>query len=156
MVEHGILLLFWWQIHTKSLMENFIFCAVFMSSSIYQWKDIQTTFWLFGMCKEKRRCLTNNVKDKPMQIWKYAGLHIKIICWKFRIQSSRVNNWRILRIKNENFSGYCFYINPNIQWSFQICISVPLNWVINDEVAETGLLWKMLPWWCLRQLEVFS
>ena len=33
---------------------------------------------------------------------------------------------RILGIKNAKFSGYCFYVNPNIKWNFQICISVPL------------------------------
>ena len=33
----------------------------------------------------------------------------------------------ILRIKNPKFSGYCFYVNTNIQWDFQICVSVPLR-----------------------------
>ena len=41
--------------------------------------------------------------------------------------TSRVNNSRILRIKNAKFSGYCFYMNLNIWWDFQICISVPLR-----------------------------
>ena len=30
------------------------------------------------------------------------------------IQTSRVNNSRILRIKNVKFSVYCFYMDPNI------------------------------------------
>ena len=39
----------------------------------------------------------------------------------------RVNNSRILTIKNAKFSGYYFYINLNIWGDFQFCISVPLG-----------------------------
>ena len=42
-------------------------------------------------------------------------------------QTLRVNNSRILRIKNTKFLGYCFYITTNVQGDFQICISVPLT-----------------------------
>ena len=42
-------------------------------------------------------------------------------------QTSRVNNSRILRIKNAKFCGYCFYMNRNIKGDFQICISVHLK-----------------------------
>ena len=42
------------------------------------------------------------------------------------LQTSLANNSRIFRIKNAKFSGYCFYINTNVQRDFQICISVPL------------------------------
>ena len=38
----------------------------------------------------------------------------------------RVNNSRILTIKNAKLSGYYFYMNLNISGYFQICISVPL------------------------------
>ena len=38
-----------------------------------------------------------------------------------------MKNLRILRIKNVKFSGYSFYMNPNIRQKFQICISVPLS-----------------------------
>ena len=38
----------------------------------------------------------------------------------------RLNNLRILAIKNAKFSGYCFYMKPNISWNFQFYISVPL------------------------------
>ena len=31
-----------------------------------------------------------------------------------KIQNSQVNNSRIPRIKNAKFSGYCFYVKPNI------------------------------------------
>ena len=44
-----------------------------------------------------------------------------------KIQTLRVNNSRILTIKNAKFSGYYFYMNLNIQGDFQICISVPLK-----------------------------
>ena len=30
------------------------------------------------------------------------------------MQTSLVNNLRILKIKNARFSGYCFYMKPNI------------------------------------------
>ena len=43
------------------------------------------------------------------------------------MQTSLINNLRILRIKNPKFSGYCFYMNTNIYWDFQICIGVPLK-----------------------------
>ena len=41
------------------------------------------------------------------------------------LQTSRANSWRIVRIKNAKFSGYCFYMNTSIQGDFQICINVP-------------------------------
>ena len=47
-----------------------------------------------------------------------------------KTQTSMGKNLRILRIKNAKFSGYCFYMNPNIQWNFQICINVTLNLII--------------------------
>ena len=43
------------------------------------------------------------------------------------LENSRANNSRILRIKNAKFSGYCFYMNTNIQGDFQICIRLPLR-----------------------------
>ena len=43
------------------------------------------------------------------------------------LQNSQVNNSRILRIKNTKLSGYCLYINTNIQGDFQINTSVPLR-----------------------------
>ena len=44
-----------------------------------------------------------------------------------KIQILRVNNSRILRIKNAKFSGYYFSMNLNIWGDFQFCISVPLR-----------------------------
>ena len=43
------------------------------------------------------------------------------------LQTSQVNNSRILKIKNAKFSGNCFYINTSIYRDFQIGISVPLS-----------------------------
>ena len=36
------------------------------------------------------------------------------------IQTSRVNNSHILKMKSAKFSGYCFYLNTNIQRDFLI------------------------------------
>ena len=44
-----------------------------------------------------------------------------------KIQTSRANNSRTLRIQNAKFSEYCVYMNTNIWRDFQICISVPLR-----------------------------
>ena len=43
------------------------------------------------------------------------------------MQTTLANNLIIFRIKNANFSIYCFYVNTNIWEEFQICINVPLN-----------------------------
>ena len=50
------------------------------------------------------------------------------------VQTSLVNNSRILRIDNAKFSEYCFHMNTNIQGDFQICISVPLTFRGNLQV----------------------
>ena len=44
-----------------------------------------------------------------------------------KIQTSRVNNSKILGIQNVKFSGYYFHMNTNIWRDFEICISVPLS-----------------------------
>ena len=49
--------------------------------------------------------VTNIQKQKNM-------LKIRLLFKKFT--TSRPNNSRILRIKNANFSGYCFYMKMNI------------------------------------------
>ena len=43
------------------------------------------------------------------------------------MQTLRVNNSKILTIKNPKFPGYYFYMNLIIWGDFQICISVRLN-----------------------------
>ena len=52
---------------------------------------------------------------------------LKVGCFLRKPQISQVNNSRILRIKNAKLIGYCFYMNPNMQGNFQICISEPLK-----------------------------
>ena len=51
---------------------------------------------------------------------------LKLTYFLRNLQSSRANNSRIIRIKNAQFAGYCFYMNTNILRDFQIYISVPL------------------------------
>ena len=43
------------------------------------------------------------------------------------MQNLRVNNSRILKLKNEKFARYLFYKSTKIKEQFQICISVPLS-----------------------------
>ena len=52
---------------------------------------------------------------------------LKISLLLRKLQTSRVNNSRILRIKNAKCSGYCFYMNTNIAREFQICSDEPLR-----------------------------
>ena len=44
-----------------------------------------------------------------------------------KMQTLRVNNSRIVWIKNAKFLEYYFFMNTNIEENFQICISVPLK-----------------------------
>ena len=67
------------------------------------------------------------IKCLFINIQKQNNMLKKVAYFLRKTQTSRVNNSRILRIKNAKFSGYCLYINPNILWNFQICISVPLR-----------------------------
>ena len=54
---------------------------------------------------------------------------LKLAYFLRNLQTSRENNWTIVRIKNAEFSQYCFYMNTNIWGDFQICISVPLKYL---------------------------
>ena len=51
------------------------------------------------------------------------------------LQTSRANNLIIFWIQNAKFSGYCFYMNRNIQRDFQICISVPLSPMYSPDLS---------------------
>ena len=70
----------------------------------------------------------------------------KVAYFSREIQVFWVNNSRILRIKNAKLSGYSFHTNPNIQWNFQICIIVPLNFSgkakYNEEMSNIESLWR--------------
>ena len=48
------------------------------------------------------------------------------LLFKRNLTASQANNSRIPKIKKVKFSGYCFFMNPNISGDFQICISLPL------------------------------
>ena len=58
--------------------------------------------------------------------------------------TSRLNYFRILRIKNAKFSGYYFYMNTNIKGNFQICISVSLT-LIYGSLRSIGAVWRSEP-----------
>ena len=52
-----------------------------------------------------------------MFVYKYTETieYVKKVAYFLRkIQTSRINNSRILRFKNEKLSGYCFYMEPSI------------------------------------------
>ena len=51
---------------------------------------------------------------------------LKLVYFLRKIQTLRVNNSRILTIKNAKLSGYYFYMSLNRMRDFQIRISVPL------------------------------
>ena len=69
---------------------------------------------------------------------------LKISLFLKHLQTSRVNNSRILRIKNAKFSGYCFYMNTNLYCDFQICISVPLKKKLSWEITDACFI-RVLP-----------
>ena len=56
----------------------------------------------------------------------------KVACFLRKLQTLRVHNSRILRIKNPKFSGYSFNMKRNVQWDFQICVSYegPLSYEV--------------------------
>ena len=96
-----------------------------------------------------------------MRTWDMWKVYLRTLrnnrCWKLacflrNLQASRVNNSRILRIKIAKFSGYCFYVNTNIQIDFQICISLPLRAFIKRFEApqksmkiESKLIFSLCP-----------
>ena len=56
-------------------------------------------------------------------------------------------NLIILRVRNSKFQGHCFYLNPNILWIFQICISVGLRLIFSF------LIMLHFFWYCAIQEE---
>ena len=87
-------------------------------------------------------------------------LKTSVLFKKFTI-TSRVNNSKILRVKNAKSSGYCFYLYVNVWGGFQICISVPLRGLTAKKFTQTYLrlpvLGKCLKWVfqvCLRRFPV--
>ena len=52
---------------------------------------------------------------------------LKLAYFLRKVQTLRMNNSRILTIKNAKFLGYYFHMNLNIQGDFQICIILRLK-----------------------------
>ena len=71
--------------------------------------------------------LTWDIWNVCLQTYRNNRICYKIAYFFKKMQTSLVNNSRNLKIKNVKFSGYCFYMNPNIYWNFLICISVRLK-----------------------------
>ena len=57
------------------------------------------------------------IQDYAMLVYKHAETIEYVKKWPTflrKIQISRVDNSRILSIRDAKFSGYCFYINQNM------------------------------------------
>ena len=61
-----------------------------------------------------------------LQTFRNNRIRKKLAYFLRNLQTSRINNLRIPRVKKTKFSGYCFYMNTKISGDFQICISIPL------------------------------
>ena len=57
---------------------------------------------------------------------------LKIAYFLRKILTLRANNSENMKIKNAKLSGHHFYMNQMKQGDFQICISVPLNSLIQQ------------------------
>ena len=75
--------------------------------------------------------LTWDIRKVCLQTFRNNRVFLKLAYFLRNLQISRANNSQILRIENAKFSGYCFYMNTNIQGDFKICISVPLILELN-------------------------
>ena len=69
---------------------------------------------------------------RTWDMWKvclqtFTNIKLKLAYFSRNLQTSWANNSTILRTKNAKFSRYCLYMNTNIYWDFEICISVPLS-----------------------------
>ena len=74
------------------------------------------------------KCLFINIQ-KPLDMLKNTLLFKKNT-------NFMSNNSRKLKVKNVKSSGYCFYMDSNIYWYFQICINVPLKERFNKMEIE--------------------
>ena len=62
-----------------------------------------------------------------LQTYRNKKIGKKLTYFLRKMQTARVNNSIIFRIRKTRFSGHYFYIKKNKQGDFQIYISVPLN-----------------------------
>ena len=49
---------------------------------------------------------------------------LKLLNFLRNLQTSQANNSIILRIKNAKFSGYCYYMNPNLHYCIFKCSQI--------------------------------
>ena len=70
---------------------------------------------------------TRGIWNVCSQTYRNNRISKKLACFLRNIQTSRVNNSRIFRFKNAEFSRNCFHMEPSIWWNFQIFISVPFT-----------------------------
>ena len=73
---------------------------------------------------------TRGIWNVCSQTYRNNRISKKLACFLRNIQTSRVNNSRIFRFKNAEFSRNCFHMEPSIWWNFQIFISVPFTLLV--------------------------
>ena len=82
---------------------------------------------------------TLDLRNVCLQTYRDNWIRQKVAYFLRKMQSLGVNNSRILRIQNEKFSGYHFYMNTTKYRDFQICISVPLIFFMDDKQLLVNL-----------------
>ena len=82
---------------------------------------------------------TLDLRNVCLQTYRDNWIRQKVAYFLRKMQSLGVNNSRILRIQNEKFSGYHFYMNTTKYRDFQICISVTLIFFMDDKQLLVNL-----------------
>ena len=82
---------------------------------------------------------TLDLRNVCLQTYRDNWIRQKVAYFLRKMQSLGVNNSRILRIQNGKFSGYHFYMNTTKYRDFQICISVPLIFFMDDKQLLVNL-----------------
>ena len=72
-----------------------------------------------------------NIRNVCLQTYRNSRIREKVAYILRKIQTLWVNNSIILKIQNATFTGYYFYMNTSIWRDFQICISVPITFLIH-------------------------
>ena len=100
------------------------------------WKSCNTFNFIQKIVSHRLRIITPftiwhmrsvDLRNDCLQIYRNNRIRSKVAYFLRKIQTLRVNNSRILTIKNAKFSGHYFCMNLNIWGDFQICISVTLS-----------------------------
>ena len=82
---------------------------------------------------------TLDLRNVCLQTYRDNWIRQKVAYFLRKMQSLGVNNSRILRIQNGKFSGYHFYMSTTKYRDFQICISVPLIFFMDDKQLLVNL-----------------